>query len=78
MSYFRSIPIEDTIKSVPINQEKLISKKDLSLEAVVLWNLTVTYLHKSEDLDEYLEQLVPELTPFCNYIERYGNDFGDE
>ncbi|CAG9817626.1 unnamed protein product [Phaedon cochleariae] len=50
-------------------ENKLIPLKNLSSETSALWNISVAYLRQHEELEEYLEKMIPELTSFSNYIE---------
>lgn len=61
----------DVLKYLPVDKEKkLIPIQQLRLESVFYWSGVITYLRKVEDGEEHLENILPELTQFSNYIEK--------
>ncbi|XP_044759050.1 condensin complex subunit 3-like isoform X2 [Coccinella septempunctata] len=69
--FSRAHSLTDLVKYLPINKEdKLIPSQQLRLESVFYWAGVISYLRKTEDGEEYLESILPELTSFSNYIER--------
>ncbi|CAH1100124.1 unnamed protein product [Psylliodes chrysocephalus] len=61
-------PIKDIISILPLTEEKVIPPDKLTSEAAALWNLIVCYLRGTDINEDYLEQIIPDLTPFSNYI----------
>ncbi|KAG5878423.1 hypothetical protein JTB14_002506 [Gonioctena quinquepunctata] len=66
---FGTIPLRSVINNLFLDGNKLIPVETLCSEAVNLWNITVSYMRNNEELDEYLDQLIPELSSFCTYID---------
>ncbi|XP_019880446.2 condensin complex subunit 3 isoform X2 [Aethina tumida] len=71
--FFLKNPIDDIIKSLPIDENKLIPLQNLTSDSVLYWCILVNFLRKltSDDGEEYLERILPEFTPFCNYIDSF-------
>ncbi|CAH1964911.1 unnamed protein product [Acanthoscelides obtectus] len=69
--YFRIRPIGDVISSLPLNEDKLIPQEKMVGQVILLWDLLVQHVRKcGGDLNIDSEDILPELTPFCNYIQR--------
>ncbi|XP_044254397.1 condensin complex subunit 3-like isoform X2 [Tribolium madens] len=68
--FYNKHSIYDLLAHLPINGDKLINTEDLSNEVTLFWNILVELLRDSEDVDEHLNSILPDLTPFCNYIGR--------
>ncbi|KAL3272671.1 hypothetical protein HHI36_014135 [Cryptolaemus montrouzieri] len=69
--FLKSNSLSEILKHLPVNKEnKLIPVKQLHLESVLYWLILISYLRKIEDGEDYLDKILPELTPFSNYIER--------
>nr|CAI5868463.1 unnamed protein product [Callosobruchus analis] len=67
--YFKIRPIRDIISSLPLNEEKLIPQEKMVAEVILLWKFLVQHLRKcSGELNMDVEEILPELTPFCEYI----------
>lgn len=61
----------DIVKNLPVSkEEKVIPIQQLRLECVFFWSNVISYLRKIEDEEDYLQNILPELTTFSNYIER--------
>jgi hypothetical protein len=60
----------ELIAALPINKDKLIDVGNLSNDVTLFWNILVELLRQSGNMDEHLDSILPELTPFCHYIER--------
>ncbi|CAH1133406.1 unnamed protein product [Ceutorhynchus assimilis] len=68
--FLKSQPLNKIIEILPLDEDKLIPESSLQTEVVLYWNIVLKYLRQSEDLEEYIEQLIPELIIFCGYIQR--------
>ncbi|KAG1674342.1 Condensin complex subunit 3 [Nymphon striatum] len=55
------------------NEEKTISEEDMTCEKVLHWRALCQYLKESADpkAEQILENLIPELLPFCEYLHRF-------
>lgn len=60
---------------LPVNEDKVIPIQSVTSESVLLWNVMTYYMGDSEDMEEYLEKILPELTHLCSYVEGYVNSF---
>ena len=59
-----SIESQQTDKLIPIDK--------LTPENVLFWRCVAQHLHgEGEEMMENLEKIIPNLTPFCQYIRRY-------
>nr|CAH7752692.1 unnamed protein product [Callosobruchus chinensis] len=68
--YFKIRPIRDIISSLPLNEEKLIPQEKMVAEVILLWKFVVRHLRKcSGELNMDVEEILPELTAFCEYIQ---------
>ncbi|KAG5897975.1 hypothetical protein JTB14_013549 [Gonioctena quinquepunctata] len=71
---FGTISLDSVINNLFLDEKKLIPVETLCSEAVNLWNITISYMRNNEELDEYLDELIPELTSFCTYIDSILNE----
>ncbi|XP_045477809.1 condensin complex subunit 3-like isoform X2 [Harmonia axyridis] len=63
--------LTDIVKNLPVSkEEKVIPIQQLRLECVFFWSNVISHLRKIEDEEDYLQNILPELTTFSNYIER--------
>ncbi|XP_050308524.1 condensin complex subunit 3 isoform X2 [Anthonomus grandis grandis] len=69
-AFFETKPITELIRALSLNENKLIPEDDVRSELVLYWNMLVKHLRKSDKMEEYLGEVLPELTPFCHYIDR--------
>ena len=53
-----------------LNAERLVPYENLTAEIAIYWRVLAQYLRQKEE-EECLENLLPELTPFCQYVRRY-------
>ncbi|KAF5285559.1 hypothetical protein FQR65_LT13193 [Abscondita terminalis] len=68
--FFKSRPLNDFIEFLPLDDNKVIPVDKLTTELVLFWSILVDFVRKVDTNDEYLPQVIPEMTPFCNYIEK--------
>ncbi|EFA02258.2 Condensin complex subunit 3-like Protein [Tribolium castaneum] len=68
--FYNKHSIHDLLAQLPINADKLINTEDLSNEVTLYWNILVELLRDSKNMDEHLESIIPNLSPFCDYIGR--------
>lgn len=54
-----------------MNENKIIPVQNLTSENTIFWNVLTSNLKDSDDMEDYLDQILPELTPLCSYIEGY-------
>ncbi|XP_056629593.1 condensin complex subunit 3-like isoform X2 [Diorhabda sublineata] len=66
---FKSTPLDQFTSILPLDKNKLIPFNKLTSEAVAVWNNLTLYLRDNDNMEDYLEDLLPDLTPFCHYIE---------
>lgn len=70
--FFKTTPINNVVDALDLNDEKLISPEKLTSEHATYWYLLMAYIQKNEEeMGEYMENIFPELTQFCNYIESF-------
>ncbi|XP_030761166.1 condensin complex subunit 3 isoform X2 [Sitophilus oryzae] len=67
--FAKTEPINNLIGVLPLNDKKLLPVEKVECELVHYWDVLTNYLRKVDDLEEFLEDIIPELTAFCNYIE---------
>uniref|UniRef100_A0A6P7FVC2 Uncharacterized protein LOC114334577 n=1 Tax=Diabrotica virgifera virgifera TaxID=50390 RepID=A0A6P7FVC2_DIAVI len=73
--WLRSTPVGEIISVLPLDEEtKIIPLNKLTSEAVAVWYNLVTYLRDNGSQEEYLDDILPDLTPFCNYVESIINE----
>ncbi|XP_072382849.1 condensin complex subunit 3-like isoform X2 [Diabrotica undecimpunctata] len=73
--WLRSTPVTQIISVLPLDEEtKVISLNKLTSEAVAVWYNLVMYLRDNGSKEEYLDDILPDLTPFCNYVESIINE----
>ncbi|XP_063923186.1 condensin complex subunit 3-like isoform X2 [Zophobas morio] len=68
--FYNQNPIDDLIKALPINEEKLINVEHLTNNVTLFWNILTNLLRESDEMDRYLNEILPEMTPFCHYLDR--------
>lgn len=68
--FYRNFPIKEVIDVLMLNDQKLVPFEKINYDVITYWRLLVNYLQNSEET-EYLDNVIPELMPFCKYIERY-------
>jgi condensin complex subunit 3 len=57
---------------VTLQKDKIIPLDKLTSENALYWQCLAQHLHaKGEELEEELDKIIPNLTPFCQYIRRY-------
>lgn len=61
------------IEYLPINEDKVIPFENLNYETALYWCIIVDYLRKLDSSEDYLDNVIPELLPFCVYMEKYSN-----
>uniref|UniRef100_A0A0P4VX19 Nuclear condensin complex subunit 3 C-terminal domain-containing protein n=1 Tax=Scylla olivacea TaxID=85551 RepID=A0A0P4VX19_SCYOL len=68
---FELIPFPDLVKNIGLTkQQRLISPSELQPESALLWRCLAQHL-REEGAEEALEEILPDLTQFCSYL----NDF---
>lgn len=61
--------MSDVIAVLPVNEDKIIPAQNVTSESVILWNVLTYYMRDAEDLEEYLDKILPELAHFCAYVD---------
>ena len=56
-----------------LDTDKLIPVEKLTAETAMYWRVLAEFLAE-QGAEEYLEMILPELTPFCQYVRRYVMD----
>ncbi|KAJ8943244.1 hypothetical protein NQ318_009935, partial [Aromia moschata] len=68
-AFFRTTPVKDIIEYLPIDGTKLIPLNRLSSESVSYWTIVTNFVRSSDDAEEFIDTILPELTLFCNYLQ---------
>jgi len=72
---FADTPFRELVANFQyLDSEKLIPYNKLSPETVMYWRVLAQFLSEKPGAEEYLEQILPELTPFCGYVRSYVFD----
>lgn len=66
----RSAEIGTLIEQLPIDSTKFVPIDQLSSEVVLYWRCLIEFL-KNENCTDEIEQVMPELSPFCGYIKEF-------
>jgi hypothetical protein len=57
---------------IPHQKDKIIPHDKLTSENALYWRCLAQHLHaEGGDMEEELDKIIPNLTPFCHYIRRY-------
>lgn len=67
--YFKLQSLDTFFEYLPLDDDKVIPVEKLSTELALFWSILVNFFRKSDN-DEYLVKVIPEMTPFCGYIEK--------
>lgn len=62
--------MRDMIDILNLDDKKLVPFNNLSSASATYWRLLYNHLKENDDKN-YLEEVLPELVPFCNYILLY-------
>lgn len=65
---FSSKPVREILEVLHL-ENKLIPIEQLTWEVALYWKSLVRHI-RSKNLDEYLDQIMPETLQFCKYIEK--------
>ena len=69
---FTDVPFHDLVANFQyLDQDRLIPYDKLTAETAMYWRCLAKFFAKQDEsggAEEYLEQLLPELTPFCAYV----------
>ncbi|XP_066999991.1 condensin complex subunit 3 isoform X2 [Anabrus simplex] len=68
-AFFKHKPIKE-VTSKLVLQDKLLPMEALTSETAFYWRCLAQYLHSHDETDD-LDEIIPELTPFCEYIRQY-------
>ncbi|XP_060522130.1 condensin complex subunit 3 isoform X2 [Cylas formicarius] len=66
---FRSEPVNNIMKSLCLDEGKVLPLDMVSGEMTLYWNLVAHYLKSHDEMEQFLDMALPELTAFCNFIE---------
>lgn len=77
-SLFKSKPLDTLIKTVGNNENRLIPYDNLNWETSNYWRILVQHIKSNLNLEDRLEEILPELVHFCSYIEGFYNNFPEE
>lgn len=64
------------MEQLPITPRKVIPIEKLTNQNVLLWRYFVKHL-KEGRLQEYLDEMLPELSEFCNYVREFMEQMGN-
>ena len=71
---FQDSPYKELVNSFQyLDNDKLIPVDKLTAETAMYWRVLAEYLAE-QSAEEYLEIILPELSPFCQYVRRYVMD----
>ena len=70
---FKQHPLTEVIDSiVPHQKDKMIPLEKLTSENALYWRCLAQYLHaEGAEVEEELDKIITNLTPFCQYVRRY-------
>ena len=71
---FMDVPFKELVNSFQyLDTNKLIPYEKLTAETAMYWRVLVDFLAEQNGAgaEEYLESILPELTPFCQYVRKY-------
>jgi len=71
---FQDTPFKELISSFQyLDNEKLIPFDKLTAETAMYWRVLAEFLAEqtAPGAEEYLEMILPELSPFCQYVRKY-------
>ncbi|GFG28408.1 hypothetical protein Cfor_11336 [Coptotermes formosanus] len=70
---FKHRPMTEVMDNlVPHQKDKMIPLEKLTSENALYWRCLAQYLHaEGAEVEEELDKIIPNLTPFCQYIRRY-------
>ncbi|XP_018322189.1 condensin complex subunit 3 [Agrilus planipennis] len=74
--FFKTNPINEIMEYLPINEYKNIPLEKLTTEAAIFWRVLVNYLRRN--VEEFIDQVIPELPSFCDYIYSYHKENTDK
>lgn len=72
---FSLVSIKELTAELSVDTRKLIPVENLSSQSAILWSYLVQYMRETDDMEEYLDEIIPELTYFCTYLKEYVNFF---
>lgn len=75
--FSESKSIDELIAALPFAQstdptadEKVIPIQNLTIEGALFWMSLVEYIQKKNDEDDRLEDVICDLSTFCDYVEK--------
>ncbi|KAL3284965.1 hypothetical protein HHI36_019094 [Cryptolaemus montrouzieri] len=69
---FKLKTLDELLKAVNISAtDKLIPLENLNWESCNYWRILIEYIRKHEHFSEEVDHILPELTFFCQYIQRF-------
>jgi len=61
-----------------LDQDRLIPADKLTPETAMYWRVLAEYLAEQTGAEDCLEEILPELTPFCKYVRKFIFEQGQE
>ncbi|KAJ3647227.1 hypothetical protein Zmor_024756 [Zophobas morio] len=68
---FKSASLDSIVQHISVNDEKIILYENLTWEIVLYYRIVVQFLRQSQDFEDALNNILPELVHFCRYIKGY-------
>ncbi|GLV43832.1 Chromosome associated protein G [Carabus blaptoides fortunei] len=68
--FFRSGDLKNMLEMLPLGSDKLITANEEKWEQLIYWRCLSSFLQQNENTIDYLEDILPELSSFCKYIQR--------
>ncbi|KAK9876812.1 hypothetical protein WA026_015050 [Henosepilachna vigintioctopunctata] len=74
-TFIKSKPLDNLIEVLNfMDSAKLVPYEELNWETSNYWRIIVQYIHDNDRLSEELDNVLPELVHFCNYIRCFCED----
>lgn len=66
---FSQKPIEIILEYIKYNNQYLLPYEKLNWDSALYWRCVVDYFRKIDKNHNILDEILPEVVPFCAYIE---------
>ncbi|KAF5293753.1 hypothetical protein FQA39_LY03238 [Lamprigera yunnana] len=66
--FFQLHSLDTLIECLPIDETKLVPINALNNETALFWSILIELLRPSEDREDHITRVIPEMTHFCTYI----------
>uniref|UniRef100_A0AAR5P9R0 UVR domain-containing protein n=1 Tax=Dendroctonus ponderosae TaxID=77166 RepID=A0AAR5P9R0_DENPD len=76
--FFKGRPQNKLVAVLPLTNEKLIPYEQLNVEILSYWRALVSLFTKNNEFELYVENVIPDVAIFCEYIKDYLSSQTDE